>query len=306
MKNLKNLIALLAIAVLTLASCSKSDEPSSVNREVIREQLAKLSVPSAQEIQGKLSASLRSASGESVSQRVLPLDKDYYEVEQYSAVKRLQYYEIASNGTIKRLVQVTQTFQIKDGVLDTTRWSASFDLDGIGIKRCSLWFSDYITSMTVFFHGANGLQLAYTANLYDGVLYLPALADGTWQVQVETFNKGVYQTFVTRPAQIRKLDPDELFLVYDEAMLWGDPSDNTVAIATVSAENLRGKSFLLCEDEQGNLFSQPIPATITSETISFSIPFKPKYIYCWGENGWLTDIDPEIRKGSDGLYHYNL
>jgi hypothetical protein len=310
MKKIQLLIAM-AIAVLTLASCSDKNEPVLVNQLLIRDQLAQLALPSSAQIQEKL-ASTNSAlkkvasSQEIVSRRVLPLDKEYFEITETSATRFLQYYEIASNGEIKRLIQVAQTFPLKDGVrIDTLGWSAHADLEGIGIRKCLLWFSENITSMTVCFRGDDGLQLAYRANLWDGALYLPPLANGTWQVQVETFNKGIWQTFITMPTQIKKSDPDELLLIYNDITSFSDPQENTVAIATVSAEALQGNYLLVCEDVNGNYYSQPILSTITSD-VSFAIPFNPKYIYIFGRNYQQTDIDPGIEAGPDGIYHYNL
>ena len=305
MKKIKLLVAI-AITVLTLVSCSDKNEPVLVNQSLIREQLAKLSVPSGKEIQEKFSSSSpqKVKSEEFVSQRVFPLDKGYYEVTETSAIRYFQYYELSSGGTIKRAIQVQQQFHIQDGVLDTTDWAGHFELEG-ETKKCDLWFSDQIIGITVFFHSNNGLQLAYTANLYNGSIYLPPLADGKWQVQVQTLSKGVWQTFITMPQQIQKSDPEELLLMYEDITTFTEPKENAVAIATVKPVALQGNFLFVCEDENGNMFSQPIPVTVNSD-ISFAIPFKPKNIYLWGQNYQQLDVTNVDTKKTDGLYHYYI
>ena len=305
MKKIQFLIAV-AIAVLTLASCSDKNEPVVVNKSLIKEQLAKLSIPSVKEIQEKFtsSTSQKIKSEEFVSQRVFSLDKEYYEVTTNYAIRYLQYYEIGSGGTIKREIQLQQQFHIQDGVLDTTDWAGHFELEG-KTKKCDLWFSDQIVGITVFFHRNDGLQLAYTASLYDGAIYLPPLADGKWQVQVQTLSKGVWQTFITMPQQINKSDPDELLLMYEDITTFTEPKENAVAIATVKPDALKGNFLLVCEDENGNMFSQPIPVTVNAD-ISFAIPFKPKNIYIWGQNYQQLDVTNVDTKASDGLYHYYI
>lgn len=311
MKTTKLFVALCILVTGFIFSACSSDELTIINQSDIRDQLSKLPLPTAHEIQSKLSASGPQKVAavneyDILSCRVLPLDPEYFEITENSATRQLQYYEIADGGRIKRQIQIAQTFTLKDGVqVDTLGWSAYIHLEGVGVRKCKFWFAEYTESTTVFFRGDDGLQLAYEANLYDDAIYLPPLANGKWQVQVETFNKGVWQTFLTIPYQITKADPEELFLTYDDIFKMVDPRENTVAIATVSLESLRGNFLFVCEDENENYYSQRIPINV-SNFISFAIPFNPKYIYIWGSNGQQTEIDPGIEPDPDGLYRYNL
>ena len=121
-----NLLMLVVIIVCVFSSCQKEifDEVVPVNPKFILTQLAKIQLPTEEEVKVKLSEqqTLKFASVAPVSAKIFALSDYTCEIKNDKAVKTGIYIEVNNSGYFSRVFTLYQTFKIIDGKIDDTKY----------------------------------------------------------------------------------------------------------------------------------------------------------------------------------------
>lgn len=314
------LIFVIVMFSLLFTSCQKEENmmPAVTDVEAIRAQLAAVSLPSKEEVQTFLSSDVQVAvskqsstlknsfvkgSDELTLVEIFPLDKNTYEVYDDHAIKNLVYYELG-NSYRQRFLTVKQQFTVSNGVVDTTKFTFSYEVGCSYSRYFNFKDCNYINQTIFFFRFDNGRQFAYYG---DNSCYvkLPPIAGGKWQISVSYNTDGVYQSFMS-----------EMIDFYGESLInlkFQVKKENTVSIIEIKTSDfLKSANFigLIGKDEQNNFVYFDYPFSYDEsmpEVVSFAAPFDIQRINICGSYGCWSSYTSKLSKTiKDGKIIYRL
>lgn len=288
---MKKFFVLLVVIFLSLVSCQKDEELSSVDIQSLKAQLASISNPSKEEVQFFIEGgNLKSASMEDDATLIelFPLNVSTTAVVNGVAIRYFMYYEINANGYREKMFMVSQIFPVKDGKIDDKNYTFEYDINCPFSRRFELKERNYINQITYFFHFDDGTQFTYVGERNYGSVLLPPLAGGKWQLSIAYDNGDLYQEF---NSELVNFDSDIINLKFEVK------KDNVIAVVKVDKELTQGSySIQLFGENQNNGDMVYVNYKLINEeslpsVLSFNAPFEVQYVIICGMNGcWRYEV----------------
>ncbi len=299
----------LLVVIISLLSCQKEEMLIPINAEEIRSELLSVPAPTKEEVQQKIAGQNLKSAGYGMNEgpvmvRIFALDEQTYEIYNDYVVKYLVYYEINYNGYREKLLTLRQEFRVQDGKIVLDGYSLDISVGCNFSRDFYLKDQNNVSQITSFFHFENGEEFAYFMN-GSGLIKLPPIAGGLWQVSVEYNDGDMNQKFLS-----------DFINFYEDVNInlrFNLKSNLEKINLKISADYVLGASFIqiVGEDENGDYqwCLLPIPLQTFDDIVNLQIPFNPKRIYICGENGCnvytIDDIDIEINI-TNGVVTYKL
>lgn len=285
--------ALFIIVLLSITSCKKEDDMPVVNTDVeaVRAQLLAVSIPSKEEIQLILSEKPE-AKSKSLSDdgnlglmlvQIFALDQQTYMVGSETATKSLVYYEINQNGYRKKFLTIYQSFKVKDGRVDTVSYNIDYEVGCPFSRNFYLKNSNNISQLSYFFRFNNGNQFGYFGDMNYGLIKLPPIAEGKWQLEVKYDDGDMRQTFMT--------DLIDFYSKSNQLNLRLEvKTENTISVLEIGKNFIKGAYLLQFSgmDKSGNYVYMTYPVAFEenmASKIRYNVPFNIKDFVICGVNG---------------------
>lgn len=195
---MKKLILLIIVITFVCFSCKKEDNGISIENAVaIKAQLSKVTTLTKAEASN---AQLKLKSASDVPDltliEIFDLDARTYFVSNEVAIKYCIYFEIDQDGYRSKMLTFSQTFQVRNGQVDVSSYSLSYEIGCIFSQNFQLSHGTNVSMITYFFRFDSGKQFAYYSNS-GGSIKLPPIADGKWQLSVDYYDGDLSQQFAT-------------------------------------------------------------------------------------------------------------
>jgi len=286
---MKNIIFVaLCIAVFAASSCQKEE----LNTEAIRAQLAAHPSLSVAEVQSELS---KLKDGNVMMLVVVfPLSSDYFTVFNDHADKYFIYYEVNGFGQREKMITIIQTFPVIDGNVDLTSYSLSYEIGCPSSKIFILRNQNNISQINYFFRFDDGRQFAFFGERNSGMVELPPINGGKWQLEVTYDDMGMVQKYTTY-----------LIDFYGSAILDLKiqlQKENTICYVEID-NMLTKKAYLIqfaTNDDLGNYyyFNYPVVYEESQNSIlCFDVPFDAKYVVICGTDGCFQYLTENMSQG---------
>jgi len=301
MKKLSSLTAVFCLLFFAFISCQK-EESKSIDPMAIRSQLASIPAPSKEEIMATISGSpLKSGADlKSVTLiQVFQLAMWTFDVNNSYSVKHFVLYETNENGYREKYLTINQRFEIRDGNLDTSSYTLSFDVGCPYSKIFYLENQDNVIQINYFLRFDDGKQFAYFGENNSGQIKLPQVGGAQWQLEVIYDDGDLQQRFSTKMIdfngdQMLKLDirlEDENIVSYVEMENALTKGAYLIQLATYS-------------DETGEYNYVNCPVLYNEnlqELVYFSAPFDVRIVTICSANGckeyYTNNMGWSIREG---------
>ena len=283
------LLFVVSVCLFVMAvSCQKEKMENSVNAEAIRSQLVSHPAPSKEEVQLIVSNNnLKSAAIEDDATLVvmLPLDEQTYEIYDNQAIKYLIYYEFDSNGFRRKMLTIKQIFPVLNGTVDLSQYSIDYEVGCRFSRDFYLKNGNYVNQITYYFRCDDGTQIAYFSNGNTGVIKLPPIAKGQWQLTIVYDDGDLRQEYATQMI--------DFYTASNELQLKIQLKEvNIVSVVEFDKNALQGAYLirLYGRDSNGYNVYQDYPALLDEnmkDIISYNASFDIEHVSIFGMNGCI-------------------
>lgn len=202
MKN----VLLFVIFTLLFISCRKDENLIPVDTEAIRAQMVAAPALNKIEVKSILPAELKLKDGPVTTPitqaeelnliQLFDLDPKMYVFTDKVAVKHFLYLEVDSYSNRKKEFTIHQIFEIKNGVIDASKYSLEYEIGSVYSREYFINVSAMVSQITYILHFDNGKQFSYNGNNGPRVQIAP-IANCKWQILAYHWDGDLAQEFAS-------------------------------------------------------------------------------------------------------------
>lgn len=314
---MKRLFYCLVLCILVFASCNKESDlliDSMDNFEAVKAQLTSVIVPSSSELTtlfvGNTSGPTLKAAKILSIVNIYPLAQETYEVgyngDEVVAMKGFAYFELSSNSDKLETVTIKKNFVVKDGKIDPTSYWLTYTFECpfplFKVFSINTRGAGYIQKVTCMFTFNDGRRFSYNVYTTENGIRLPNLADGKWEIEVETYDGYDHRILTTGSIDFASSDT-ELFVKIKTK------ETNIVSQCIINTSKLvdvRRIRFFSEDPQTGDIIFIDIPFRFDSslqDNVLFDLPFFPTSVAVMSDtfcheyliSGFQTMIDGKLR-----------